>query len=210
MLKRVFISIGIVAAVCLACFVVYQVAYAVGGKAGYDDGYASGQGVGYSAGRQAGYDEGYTSGEQYGYSTGKADGYEEGVNAGLDQGYTLVDPTYNHTLIFLDTDRTNDNEYIEDSYGVYVCSHFARDVCNNAEEEGIRCAFVEIRYADGGHAIVAFDTVDEGLVYFEPMTDERVRPAIGKRYYQCIEPRPGYYYEAPSFDDTIVDVLVIW
>jgi len=58
--------------------------------------------------------------------------------------------------------------------------------------------------------MIAFNTIDEGLVYFEPATDERVRPFVGKRYYQCIEPRPGYYYPPPLYDDTINDILVIW
>jgi len=213
-LKRVFISIAILAVVCLSCFIVYQVAYGMGGKAGYDKGYASGQNVGYSSGVEDGYDEGYISGEQdgyaEGYATGKVDGYEEGANAGLGHGYTLVDPTYGQVVSFLNTDITSDNKYIEGSYGVYVCSHFARDVCNNAEEKDFRCAYVEIRYPDGGHAIVAFNTVDEGLVYFDAITDERVRPVIGDRYHQCIEAKEGYYYEEPSFDDTIMDILVIW
>jgi len=113
-------------------------------------------------------------------------------------------------ITFLRQDKTDENEYIEDTYGVYVCSHFARDVGNSAEEAGLRCAFVELRYLEGGHAVIAFDTIDEGLVYFDTQTDERVRPVIGKRYYQCIEPRPGYYYVRPSYDDTIKDILVIW
>ena len=95
---------------------------------------------------------------------------------------------------------------MEDSYS---CSHFARDVCNNAELAGLRCAFVSLRYPERGHAIVAFNTIDEGLVYFDPQHDELVRPVIGKLYYQCIESRQGYYYLKPPYDDTIVDILVI-
>ena len=121
--------------------------------------------------------------------------------------FHLHNPTFSEALEFLDDDRTNENEYIE---GEYVCSHFAADVNNNAEELGIRCAFVEIRCPDSGHAIVAFETVDEGLVYYDPITDERVRPVIGRRYYKCIEPQPGYEYVKPSFDDTIEDIVVIW
>jgi hypothetical protein len=210
-LNRILISLAVLVVIGFSGFIVYNVAYARGETAGYDRGYSSGQTVGYSSGEQEGYDEGYTSGVQdgyaEGYATGKVDGYNEGVNAGAEHGYTLIDPTYGQVVSFLSADRTNDNEYIEDTY---VCSHFARDVCNNAEGEGLRCAFVDIRYPDGGHAIIAFDTVDEGLAYFDAITDERVRPFIGERYYRCIEPRPGYYYEAPSFDDTIMDILVIW
>ena len=190
----------------------------VGDTAGYDKGYSAGQNTGYSSGEQDGYNEGYSlgKGEGYdqGYDLGKADGYEEGydegMQAGLGHGYTLRDPTYKEAVAFLREDRTDRNEYVEDTYGVYVCSHFVRDVCNNAEAEGLRCASVELRYPDGGHAIIAFDTIDEGLVYFDAITDERVKPVVGERYYQCIEPRLGYYYVEPDFDDTIIDVLVIW
>ena len=119
----------------------------------------------------------------------------------------LHNPTYEEALDFLERDRTDANEYIE---GEYVCSHFAADINNNAEKQGIRCALVDVRFPDSGHAIIAFETNDEGLVYFEPLTDDRVRPVIGKRYYRCIEPEPGYIYSKPSFNDTIEDIVVIW
>jgi hypothetical protein len=48
------------------------------------------------------------------------------------------------------------------------------------------------------------------MVYFDPISDERVRPVVGKRYWRCIEPKPGYVYEKPSFNDTIEDIVVIW
>lgn len=214
-IKRVFISMGILVLVGAGSFVLYNVAYAIGDAAGYDNGYSAGQKIGYSSGEQDGYDEGYVSGKQEGYDEGydlgKADGYEdgyaEGIEAGLGHGYTLRDPTYKEAVTFLRGDRTDKNKYDEDSY---VCSHFARDVCNNAEAEGLRCAFVSLIYPEGGHALIAFDTIDKGLVYFDAITDERVKPVVGKRYYQCIEPRAGYYYVKPPFDDTIMDILVIW
>jgi len=196
----------------------YEEGYGSGKTDGYNEGYTSGRAdgyeTGYSSGKTDGYDEGYilgkTDGYDEGYILGKTDGYEVGVEAGLGHGYTLKDPTYKEVITFLRQDKTDENEYVEDTYGVYVCSHFARDVGNNAEEAGLRCAYVELRYPEGGHAIIAFDTIDEGLVYFTPQTDERVKPVIGKQYYQCIEPKPGYYYKKPSFDDTIMDILVIW
>lgn len=207
MLKRIFIIVGILAAVCLGGFITYTVAYAVGETAGYDTGYSSGQDAGYSSGKEEGYELGKEEGYNTGYTSGKADGYEEGVQASLGHGYALRDPTYAEAVLFIAQDRTSENEYVEDTY---VCSHFCRDVCNNAEQSGLQCAYVDLRYPEMGHAIVAFDTVDQGLVYFDAITDERARPVIGKRYYQCIEPKPGYYYEPSSFDDTIMDILVIW
>lgn len=119
----------------------------------------------------------------------------------------LHNPTFEEATSFLTEDKTDSKDYVEDSY---VCSHFAHDVNINADSQGIRCAYVDMRYPQSAHAIIAFDTTDEGLVYFDPATDERVRPVVGKEYWRCIEPRPGYYYEKPSFDDTIVDILVIW
>jgi len=119
----------------------------------------------------------------------------------------LHNPTFEEAISFLTEDKTDSNEYADDTY---VCSHFAHDVNINADSQGIRCAYVDMRYPQSAHAIIAFDTTDEGLVYFDPATDERVRPVVGKEYWRCIEPRPGYYYEKPSFDDTIVDILVIW
>jgi len=233
-LKGIFISLGILGMICLGGYIVYNVAYAIGEITGYDRGYSVGEGVGYNSGKQAGYDigktDGYTLGEQEGYdegySLGETDGYDEGyglgrtagydegyevgVEASLGHGYTLRDPTYKEVITFLRQDKTDKNEYVEDTYGVYVCSHFARDVGNNAEEAGLRCAFIELRYSEGGHAIIAFDTTDRGLTYFDPITDERVEPVVDKRYYQCIIPKAGYYYEEPSHDDTIMDILVIW
>jgi len=217
-LKRIFISIGILVVVGFGGVTLYGIAYSMGETAGYDSGHSVGQEAGYNLGKQDGYGEGYASGKQEGYNkgyiAGKADGYEEGyeegAEAGFGQGYTLRDPTYREVVEFLRQDKTDENEFVEDTYGVYVCSHFARDVCNSAEEEGLRCAFVELRYPEEGHTIVAFDTIDEGVVYFEPQTDERVKPVVGKRYYQCVEPKPGYYYEKPTHDDTIMDILVIW
>ena len=229
-LKGIFIALGILGMICLGGYIVYNVAYAIGETTGYDRGYSVGEGVGYNSGKQAGYDmgkaDGYTLGEQEGYDegyssgktdgydegygSGRTDGYEEGVAASLGHGYTLRDPTYKEAITFLRQDKTDKNEYVEDTYGVYVCSHFARDVGNNAEEAGLRCAFIELRYSDGGHAIIAFDTTDRGLTYFDPVSDERAEPVVGKRYYQCLIPKAGYYYEEPSFDDTIMDILVIW
>ena len=202
----IFIAMGILILTGMGGYTLYGLAYSEGATTGYEDGYTVGHEAGYSSGEQDGYDEGYSSGSADGYD----EGYEVGVEAGLGHGYTLRDPAYEEVITFLGQDKTDENRYIEGTYGVYVCSHFARDVGNNAEEAGLRSAFVELRYLDGGHAIIAFDTIDEGLVYFDVQTDERVRPVIGKRYYQCIEPRAGYYYVRPSYDDTIRDILVIW
>ena len=204
-IKRIFIPMAILAVAGIGGFVLYNVAYAIGDNAGYNNGYAAGQNVGYSSGEQDGYDDGYAAGQEdgydEGYDLGKADGYDEGVAAGAGHGYTLRDPTYREAVIFLRMDKTDGNEYDEDSY---VCSHFARDVCNNAEAEGLRCAFVELRYQEAGHSIIAFETVDRGLVYFEPQFDDEVEVVINQSYSQLND------YLKPLGSDTIMDILVIW
>ncbi len=218
-MKSVFISIGILALIGTGGFLLYEVAYSQGETSGhidgYNQGYTIGQEGGYSSGETEGYRQGETEGRllgeqegyEEGYLTGKAEGYEEGVAAGLGHGYTSKDPTYKQAIKFLKEDDTDESKFVEDTY---LCTHFARDVCNNAEAEGLRCAYVGLIYPEGGHAIIAFNTIDEGLVFFDPQSDERTTPIVGKRYYECLEPKSGYYYEEPSHDDTIMDILVIW
>jgi hypothetical protein len=123
-------------------------------------------------------------------------------------GYVLRDPSYQEMTDFLEQDKTDKQEYSESDY---VCVDFGADVKANAAKEGLRCAYVAIEYLGGtGHIIVAFDTSDRGLVYIEPQFDWEVEPEIGRRYYQCVKPPAGHYMNAPSHDDTIARIVVIW
>jgi hypothetical protein len=130
----------------------------------------------------------------------------EGLMTG--HGYTIKDPSYSDMLRFLEDDDTDKAEYIEDKY---ECIEFTTDLCNRAEEKGIRCAYVSVRFPDGrGHAIVAFNTIDKGLIYIEPQYDDLVNIVIGKPFYKCVVPKEGVTYVKPSHDDTILEVLVAW
>ena len=130
----------------------------------------------------------------------------EGLMTG--HGYTIKDPTYSEMMSFLRADDTDKAEYVEDEY---ECTGFATDLCNSAEEEGIRCAYVTLKFPGGtGHAIVAFDTIDKGLIYIEPQYDDLVRVEIGKYFHKCVVPKAGYLYEKPDYDDTIEEVLIAW
>lgn len=123
-------------------------------------------------------------------------------------GYVLRDPSYQEMKNFLAQDKTSEREYVE---GKYVCVDFAAAVKANAAKEGIRCAYVVIEYRGGtGHTIIAFDTTDQGLVFIEPQFDWEVEPEIGRRYYQCVIPPPGYYMTKPRYDDTITRIVIIW
>lgn len=123
-------------------------------------------------------------------------------------GYVLRDPSYQKMRDFLKQDETSEQEYLASEY---ICVDFAADVKANAAKEENRCAYVVIEYYEGsGHAIVAFDTTDRGLVYIEPQFDWEVEPEIGQRYYQCVKPPPGHYMAKPDYDDTITRIIVIW
>ena len=123
-------------------------------------------------------------------------------------GYVLRDPSYQEMKDFLKQDETSEQEYLRDEY---ICVDFAANVKANAAREGVRCAYVVIEYlGTTGHAIVAFDTTDRGLVYIEPQFDWDVEPEIGRRYYQCVIPPPGQHMVEPDYDDTIARIIVIW
>ncbi len=123
-------------------------------------------------------------------------------------GYVLQDPTYEMVMAFLAEDDTSANPY---DVHAYNCTDFSADVKANAAKQGIRCAYVNIYFPDGrGHAIVAFDTTDKGLIFIEPQTDEEANLRVGRRYYDSLIPRPGYHYPEPDYDDTILRYTVIW
>ena len=95
------------------------------------------------------------------------------------QTITLKNPTFQELRDFILTDPTSRNEFVLNQY---ECRHFATDVNNNADAEGLRCAFVLLCYDRGQHAVVAFDTTDRGLVYIEPQTDAAIHPEVGGKY----------------------------
>jgi hypothetical protein len=123
-------------------------------------------------------------------------------------GYVLKDPSYQEMKDFLEQDETSEHEYLKNEY---ICVDFAANVKASAAKEGIRSAYVVIEYlGTTGHAIVAFDTTDKGLVYIEPQFDWEVQPEIGRRYYECVVPPPGQQMIEPDYDDTIARIVVIW
>jgi len=95
------------------------------------------------------------------------------------QDILLKNPTFRELRDFILRDPTSRNEFVLNQY---ECRHFATYVCNNAEAEGLRCAFVLLGFERGQHAVVAFETTDRGLVYIEPQTDARIHPEVGGKY----------------------------
>lgn len=124
------------------------------------------------------YNLGYFEGETDGYQLGYDEGYTQGTGDAEENGWYIRDPTYTEMIAFIDSDKTDENNYTED----YVCYDFTADFNANAFQAGYRCGFVYIEFFDGAHAITCFKTTDRGLTYIEPQTDEIVTIAIGKLY----------------------------
>lgn len=87
-----------------------------------------------------------------------------GIN--LINSQSATNPTWEQLLQFIGSDVTDEATYIE---GVYMCGSFAETLHNNAEQEGIRVAWVAIDFADStiGHALNAFNTIDQGIVFVD-------------------------------------------
>ena len=104
--------------------------------------------------------------------------------------------------------KTNTKKYVVNEF---ECRHFARLVNNNAESQGIRCGYVTLDFDSlADHAIIAFNTTDKGIVYFEPQTDEEVENLeVGNDYWtDCVVSNMNYQDEP---GDTIVsDPIIYW
>ena len=123
--------------------------------------------------------------------------------------YALTDPLFWSARNFLSTDSTDRKTYDEETFN---CANYAQEVNNNAENKGIRCAYVVVYFSDSNeaHSLIAFETTDQGLKFFEPQTDERVDLQIGKSYWSdCVIANGNYYYlEKPG--DTIEEYTIYW
>ncbi|MFC2034819.1 hypothetical protein ACFLUJ_01700 [Chloroflexota bacterium] len=162
---------------------------------GYDRAYTQAYDVGYQEIYSGAYDRGYSEG----YEIGLGVGPEEEVSTRVE----LRNPTYKELREFLTHDNTDSNLYIP---GEYACFDYTAALNNNAEVNGIRTAYVRIRFGEWAHALVAFETVDRGLVFVEPQSDKEVRLVVG-------EPYPWLSSGAvrtTGYDDTIVEIQLIW
>jgi len=124
------------------------------------------------------YNLGYDEGESDGYQLGYDEGYLQGAEDITENGWYIRDPTYQEAIAFINSDKTDENEYTDD----YVCYDFTADFDDNAAQMGYRCGFVYIEFPDSAHAIACFNTTDNGIIYVEPQNDEIVTIAIGQPY----------------------------
>jgi hypothetical protein len=83
---------------------------------------------------------------------------------------TYREITWLELTTFLSNDHTNWNAYDEDTY---TCVNFAMDLQANAEKENLHVWLVGVVFDpdEAGHAFVAFETSDKGVVWIEPQDD---------------------------------------
>ena len=167
--------------------------------AAYEDRYDNGYAQTYDVGYQEAYSEAHDKGYDKGYEIGLETGSKEGVTRMAE----LSNPTYKEMREFLTHDKTDSNPFV---VGEYVCSDFAAELNNNAEANGIRAAYVRIRSKKWGHAVVAFETVDRGLIFIEPRSDMEVELVIGEpyRWYSV-----GVTTGVTSYDP-VTEIEIIW
>ncbi len=78
-------------------------------------------------------------------------------------------PSYVEMQQFLSEDSTDQHLFIQ---GYYECKHFCFDIIRNARTKGYRCGYVTLSNPLGDdHAIVCFNTIDNGYVFVEPQLD---------------------------------------
>lgn len=68
-------------------------------------------------------------------------------------------------------------------YPYRVCTHFTKDVFDQATNLGMRCACVIVYFEgiDIAHAIIGFET-DYGLIYIEPQSGNQEYIIVGSSY----------------------------
>ena len=115
----------------------------------------------------------------------------------------LRNPTHKELREFLARDETDSKRYVA---GEYVSFDFAVELNNNAEANGIRAAYVAIFSKEWGHGMVAFETIDKGLIFIEAQSDKEAKLVVG-------EPYPWYSLVAFSplgYFNPIVEIQIIW
>jgi len=95
-------------------------------------------------------------------------------------------PSYEEMETFLRKDTTDLHVFIQDTY---ECKQFCFDLIRNARNNGIRAGYVTLSNPVGDdHAIVCFQTTDQGYVFVEPQLDVQIpanemKTMLENRYY---------------------------
>jgi hypothetical protein len=159
----------------------------------YAEGFIEGQEQAYTASLQDGGTKGYQEGSRTGYHQS---GISPEFDGGYDEGYYFAyNPTYEQIPEILNEVSENTTKGIHDY----------------AEANGIRVAYVRCQLARPApegmvyiKQLVAFETVDKGLVIIEPSTGNEVVVEVGYSYTQLNGQTPKPY------DDTITKMSIVW
>lgn len=158
----------------------------------YERGFEEGRSQGYVAGFQEGSRVGYQEGSKIGYVKGNRGDYDSSDGAGV---YFAYNPTYDELREIL-ADGEADT---------------AREIHEYADANGLRVAYVRSQIARKAaegmvwvYQLVAFETVDNGLVIIEPWSHREVKIEVGKRYSELNG------FSARPYDDTITKITIVW
>jgi len=80
----------------------------------------------------------------------------------------LVNPSFEDLKKFVEEDDTDKFEWKEK---VFTCVEFTNRFIMNFAKHGYFSCHAYVEFEDGGHAIVAVNTTDKGIVYIEPQSD---------------------------------------
>lgn len=117
------------------------------------------------------------------------------------KGGLIMRPTYAEVIEFLEEDKTDERLWMKE----FDCTQFSYTVIRNAIGKGIYGCVAELNLevphnGYGGHDIVVFHTIDQGIVYFEPQTDKRVLMYPGVSYSEYLEHLGDYKMWVDEYD----------
>lgn len=155
---------------------------------------------GFEEGHAQGYQDGFKEGSEAGYQEGSRVGYakDKGIDGSSDNVagyYFLYNPTYDEVREILAQGEMGS----------------AKEIHDYAEINGIRVGYVRCpiaRKAPKGrvylYQMVAFETVDRGLIIIEPWSHREVKVEVGKSY------RELNGFPASPYDDTVTKMTIVW
>lgn len=132
----------------------------------------------------------------------------DGEDITLHNNRSATDPSFAQAVDFIAQDNVSGRRY---SQG-YQCADFAKDVHENAERAGLRCAFVLVRFNDSSdcHACNAFNTTDEGLVFFDCVEGDKIATAVKGQPYVMSSAAFGNDFTEWEPLNIISSVVPIW
>jgi hypothetical protein len=113
-------------------------------------------------------------------------------------GYYTHDITLAQLKSFLLDDDTNDYDFTYPTpYAVFLIK--------NAVSNGYHCGLAYIAMKEGTYVLVAFNTIDKGLVFVDAGGDYIFyNVAVGSYLFPRVD------YDAPDYNDTVVSWIIAW